>query len=313
VRRKALRRCRKQVQDAEERARVPGMNAFPLFLAALMAAESGQSGPPANPAAKPAAEASAVPAPPDASAAGQDAAKGRVDATQASVDAALAKADAAWTERDLPGKLDEVSAALDTAAGLAPGSYAVLWRQAQLIGWRSEEPTLAKTEKSRLGKLGWEVGDQARALEPGKVEGHFFSMVGVGNYSLGIGVFSALAQGIEGKFRERLSRAEAIDPGFQAGAIPMSWGRFYYELPWPKHDARQSEKYLRDAIARHGENVRPWVYLGDLLLDEGRKDEARAAWQRAASIAVVPGAGDLPEQRRWQVVANQSLEKLSRK
>ncbi len=278
-----------------------GMHALPLVLAALMAAESGQSGPAANPAVKPAAEASAVPALPDATA-----------ELSAELSAALAKADAVWGERDLPGKLDELTAALDAAAKLAPGSYAVLWRQAQLIGWRSEDPALVKTEKSRLGKLGWELGDRARALEPGKVEGHFFSMVGVGNYSLGIGVFSALTQGIEGKFRERLARAEAIEPGFQGGAIAMSWGRFFYELPWPKHDATLSERHLRDAVARNPGNVRAQLYLGDLLLDEGRSGEARAAWQKAVAIAVVPGQGDPPEQRRWQAVARQSLEKLTK-
>ncbi len=269
------------------------MNAPQFLLAAVMFAGAGQSDPAAAPTV-----AAGVPA-------------DTTDATELA--ALLARADAAWMERDLPGKLEEMGAALDAAAkGRAP-AYAVLWRQARLLGWRSEDPGLTKNEKSKLGKLAWERGDQARALEPGKAEGHFYAMVGVGNYSLGVGVLSALAQGIEGKFKERLSRAEAIEPGFLLGAIPMSWGRFYFELPWPKHDAALSEKHLRDAIARNGENVRAFIYLGDLLLDEGRKDEARAAWQRALAIAVVPGQGDPPEQRRWQVVARQSLEKLGSK
>jgi tetratricopeptide (TPR) repeat protein len=275
------------------------MNPLPLVLAALLSAEPGTTGPAAPPVASPPADAGAAPGPAEAQA--------------AELNAALARADAAWGVRDLPGKLEEQAAALDTAARAAPGSYAVLWRQARLIGWRSEDPGLTKTEKSRLGKLGWELGDQARALEPGKVEGHFYAMVGVGNYSLGIGVFSALTQGIESKFRERLSRAEAIEPGFQGGAILMSWGRFYYELPWPKHDARLSEQHLRAAIALNGENVRAHLYLGDLLLDEGRKEEARAAWQRALAIAVVPGQGDPPEQRRWQAATSRSLEQLTTK
>ncbi len=275
------------------------MNALPLLLAAVMAAESGQSASAANSAATPAPVPDAVPAP--ARPAGSD------------LDALLARADAAWAVRDQPGKLDELAAALEAAAAQAPSSYPVLWRQARHLGWLAEEPKLADAEKSRIGKRAWEVGDRASALEPNRVEGFFYAMSGVGNYSLGIGVLSALAKGIEGKFKERLARAEAIDPGFEGGAIQMSWGRLYYELPWPKHDARLSEKHLRDAISRNGENVRAHVYLADLLLDEGRKEEARAAYQRAAGIVVVPGRGDPPEQRRWQVVANQALEKLSRK
>jgi cytochrome c-type biogenesis protein CcmH/NrfG len=93
----------------------------------------------------------------------------------------------------------------------------------------------------------------------------------------------------------------------------MSWGRLYYELPWPKHDARLSEKYLRDSIARNAGNVRAHVYLGDLLLDEGKKDEARAEYQRALDVPVIAGQGDPPEQRRWQVVARESAEKLAKR
>jgi tetratricopeptide (TPR) repeat protein len=273
------------------------MHALPLLLAAAMAAESGPSVPAANSAAPTAPAPSAVPAQPAAPA--------------ADLADLLVKADAAWAVRDLPGKLEELAATLEAAAARAPGRYEVLWRQARHLGWLSEDPRLSNDEKSKLGKRVWELGDQARALEPNRVEGHFFAMSGVGNYSLGIGVISALTKGVEGKFRERLARAEAINPDFENGVVQMSWGRFYYELPWPKHDAKLSEKYLRQSIANNGENPRALVYLGDLLLDEGRKDEARAAYQRAVDI--VPGKSDPPEQRRWQVVAREQLEKLSRK
>jgi len=274
------------------------MNALPLLLALVFAAESGPSIPSANPAVPAATEPSDVPAQPEAAA--------------SDVGALLARADAAWAIRDQPGQEEALAAALDAADRLAPNSYAVLWRQARHLGWLAEAPKLADAEKSRIGKRAWELGDKASALEPGRVEGFFYAMSGVGNYSLGIGVVSALMKGIEGKFRERLARAEAIDPGFEAGAIPMSWGRLYYELPWPKHDAKLSEKYLREAIARNGDNVRAHVYLGDLLLDEGRKDEARAAYQRALAVEVVAGRGDPPEQRRWQAVAHEALDKLSK-
>jgi tetratricopeptide (TPR) repeat protein len=275
------------------------MSTLPLLLVMVMAAESGPPAPSANPAAPPVSEPAAAPAKPEADPAG-------------GLQGLLARADAAWTVRDQPGQEEALAAALDDADRLAPNSYVVLWRQARHLGWLAEAPKLPDAEKSRIGKRAWELGDMASALEPGRVEGYFYAMSGVGNYSLGIGVVSALMKGIEGKFRERLARAEAIEPGFEAGAIQMSWGRLYFELPWPKHDARLSEKYLREAIARNGDNVRAHVYLGDLLLDEGRKEEARAAYQRALAVEVVAGRGDPPEQRRWQAVAREALEKLSK-
>ena len=225
--------------------------------------------------------------------------------------AALARVDAAWPRRDEPGGLEEGRVALEAAGALAPGDYRVLWRQARAEAWRSEDPALKDEQKSRLGKRAWELAEQAIAANPEGVEGYFYAVSGMGNYSLGIGILSALAQGIEGKFKDRLSRAERLDPDFEQGAIATAWGRFYFKLPWPKHDARRSLEKLQAALARNPDNVRAGVYLGDLHEDEGRRDAARAAWE--AALAKAPGQYDAPEERRWQAVARASLEKLSRR
>jgi tetratricopeptide (TPR) repeat protein len=266
----------------------------PLVLAAALAAAptppagpSGPEGTAASPA--PAAAAPAAPAAPPG------------------LDEALAAVDAAWPRRDEPGGLDAEQAALDAARALAPGAYGVLWRQARLEVWRSEDPALKDEQKSVLGKRAWGLAEQAIAADPQGVEGYFYAVSGMGNYSLGIGILSALAQGIEGKFKDRLSRAEQLDPGFQGGAIPTAWGRFWFKLPWPKHDAKKSQKALEAALAANPDNVRVQVYLGDLHDDEGRRDAALAAYQ--AALRKPPGQYDAPEERRWQAVARAALEK----
>jgi tetratricopeptide (TPR) repeat protein len=232
------------------------------------------------------------------------------EAAPAGLADAVARADAAWPRRDQPGGVEAVQAALDEAARLAPGAYEVLWRRARLETWLSEDPAIPDGEKSRLGKRAWELGDKAAAADPSRPEGWFYAMAGMGNYSLGIGILTALAQGIEGKFKDRLGRAERIAPGFDSGAIPTAWGRFWFKLPWPKFDARKSRKALEDALAMNPDNVRARVYLGDLHLDQGRKDEAREAYR--AALAKPPGVYDAPEERRWQGVARAALEKLGR-
>jgi tetratricopeptide (TPR) repeat protein len=237
-------------------------------------------------------------------------ADGAVPAPATVLAEALAKVDAAWPRRDEPGGLEDGRAALDAARALAPAAYGVLWREARLEAWRSEDPALTNEQKSKLGKRAWELGEQAAAADPGGVEGWFYAMTGMGNYSLGIGILSALAQGIEGKFKDRLSRAEQLEPGFQAGGVQTAWGRFYYKLPWPKRDAGKSRKALEAALAMNPDNVRAHVYLGDLHEDEGRREAARAAWE--AALSKPPGQYDAPEERRWQAVARASLEKLTR-
>jgi tetratricopeptide (TPR) repeat protein len=215
--------------------------------------------------------------------------------------ALLAELDAAYARRDAPGEMDGMARMLEDAEKRWPGDYEVHWRIARHHFWLADDPTLDKREKSRLGRIAWEYGDRAAAVNPDRVEGWHFAAAGVGNHALGMGVLAALRQGIEGSFRERLSRAEQLDPGFQDGAIPTAWGRFWYELPWPKYSARRSRAALEEALRQNPDNVRARVYLAELNLKEG--DRARAREELENALTKPPGRYDAPEERRWQMVA----------
>jgi len=219
----------------------------------------------------------------------------------------LAAADAAYARRDEPGVLDELRAALAEAERLAPDDFEVLWRLARLHFWLADDPALARKEKSRIGKLGWEYGDRATRAAPDRVEGWFFAAAGVGNYALGIGVFKALREGIEGELKERLRRAEKLDPGFLHGGIETAWGRFHAKAPWPKHDARKAERAYRAALERNPDNVRAHLYLAELYEEEGHDARARAELEEA--LASPPGRYDAPEERRAQAMARRRLER----
>ncbi|MBI5070796.1 MAG: hypothetical protein HZB56_21450 [Deltaproteobacteria bacterium] len=220
-------------------------------------------------------------------------------------EALLSRADALYARRDEPGARADLEKLLGEAARRAPADYGVLWRRAQLQFWISDDPLLPAEEKSKLGQACWEVADEAARAQPGKVEGWFYAAGCMGNYALGIGVLKALTQGIEGKFKERLAKAEALDAAFQSGAIATAWGRFYYELPWPKYDAARSEQRLRDALGRNPRNVRALVYLAELFRKEGKPEEAGRLLESA--VARPPGAYDAPEERRWQARARALL------
>jgi hypothetical protein len=256
-----------------------------FLLLAAVAASAAEPGPAAPPSAP-----------------GQGAAEARA---KAAPDPALAAVDAEWPRRDQPGVMEDIKSKLVAAEKRAPEDYGVLWRQARLYFWLADDPDLAKGEKSRLGKIAWDYGDKATQAKPDAVEGWNFAAAGMGNYALGIGIFTALRQGIEGKFKERLSRAEQIDPSFENGAIQTAWGRFWYELPWPKYSARRSREALEAALRRNADNVRAHVYLADLWFKEDEPAKARAELEKA--VANPPGRYDAPEERRWQDVARKML------
>jgi len=220
----------------------------------------------------------------------------------------VSRSDEQWGVRDQPGVMDQIRSELERAQKLAPDDYGVLWRLARLDFWASDDPVLSDGDRSRLGKQAWELGDRAAALNPNGVEGWYFAALGMGNYSLGIGILKALGEGIEGKFRERLSKAEKIDPTYQGGGVYNAWGRFYFKLPWPKYDAKKSEQNLRKSLQINPANVRGRVFLAELYKKEGHPSEARKLLEEA--LAHEPGAYDAPEERRSQKQARELLAEL---
>ncbi len=226
------------------------------------------------------------------------------------VHALLADADADYAHRDEPGKLSDAQRKLDEAVKLAPEDYEVLWRLARQDFWESDDPKLSKDEQSKLGMDAWDWGMKAVAKDPDKVEGHYFAAVGIGNYSLGIGVIKALAKGIEGKFRTQLSAAEKIDPKYLDGGVYNAWGRFYYELPWPKYDAKKCEQNLRKAVEVNPSDLRARVYLADLYVNEGNPKEAKKLID--AVLAAQPGKYDRPEEERSIEMARMRLPEVDK-
>jgi len=224
--------------------------------------------------------------------------------------ALLAEVDETWKVRDEPGRLEEIRSKLERAEELAPADYGVLWRQARLYFWLADDPALDNDRKSMLGKRAWDYGDRASATNPKRVEGWFFAAGGMGNYALGIGILKALGQGIEGKFKDRLSRAERIDPAYYAGGIFVAWGRYYFKLPWPKYDPHRSERMLKKALQVNPNNVRGRLFLAELYEKEGQSKEARQILEE--TVALAPGAYDAPEERRSEQLAREKLAELNR-
>jgi hypothetical protein len=273
--------------------------AAPLLAAAQGGAAPGAAPPPAAGAPAPSAAppAGAVPAVPPA-AAGPSEPVARL----------LAAADAAYLRRDEPGQLAALKSALDEAEKLAPEDFEVVWRISRYYFWTADDPRITNEEKSRLGKLGWDYGDRAAAKRPDRVEGWFYGASGVGQYSLGISVVTALFQGMESKFTDRLKKAQAIDPSLNGWAADVSWGRYWYELPWPKYDAEKSEKAYRTALRHNRANLRAKAYLAELFIKEDYLKEAQKLLEEV--LAATPGAYDAPEERRSQEIARAIVAKL---
>jgi len=222
--------------------------------------------------------------------------------------ALLAEIDANWVIRDQPGKMDLDLALLEKARKVAPEDYEVLWRLARHYYWLADDPSISNEEKARLGKLTWDWSDKANQANPARVEGWFYGSAGVGMYSLGISIVRALLDGMESKYLDRLKKSQAADPSYYGYGGDVSWGRYYYEVPWPKYDGEKSELAFRKALRQAPYNLRAKVYLAELYMKEDHPVEARKLLD--AVLAAKPGAYDPPEERRAQGLARAALEKI---
>ncbi|HEX4405032.1 MAG TPA: hypothetical protein VH560_09400 [Polyangia bacterium] len=211
----------------------------------------------------------------------------------------LARVDELHRRRDDRTAFGEEQGLVEGALARAPQDYGVLWRAARFYFWTADDPGQSSEQRSRVGKVGWDLAERAVAANPNRVEGHYWAAVCMGNYALGLGVMRALANGLEGKFRERLGRAEQLDRRYEGGAVDTAWGRFYDKLPWPKRDRAEAERRLRRAIEVNPLNLRARVYLAGVDLEEDRPAEAKRLLDE---VAAAPIGSDPPEDRRAKAV-----------
>jgi hypothetical protein len=211
--------------------------------------------------------------------------------------------DELWKARDQPGAEKEMEQVLQQHLVVEPRSYEANWRLASLYNWiaDSKEPD----EKAALGKKAWDAGDKAIAANAGEVNGQYSAAVGIGLYSEGVGIITALSQGLEGKFRDRILAALRLDKDYLNGAPQVVWGRYFFKLPWPKRDVDEATKVLSEAVRTHPGNLRAKLYLADCY---GDKDKIEEGTKLAQQILDAPGGEDPPEERRMKKKARNWIE-----
>ncbi|MFL5371493.1 MAG: hypothetical protein ACJ79W_26455 [Myxococcales bacterium] len=214
--------------------------------------------------------------------------------------------DELWAHRETADAQNALARMAKGELAKDPNSFDGNWRRAALLVWQADGAADGSELKAQLGKLAWEAGDKAVAAKPDDVRGHYFAGTGLGLYSEGVGILTALSQGLEGKFRDRIQGALKIDKDFLNGGPQVVWGRYFYKLPWPKRDVRESVRVLSAAVEQHPKNLRAKLYLADSLADDGKGAEAKKVVQQ---ILDAPLQGDPPEEKRMKDLAKKWLSK----
>jgi len=203
--------------------------------------------------------------------------------------------DALFAERERDGALEALERELQAGLKEEPACFEALWRLSRLRYWVADDAP-QKATKKRLGKEGWALGDRAARARPDRVEGHYYAAINIGSYGAGAGVWSAVTEGLEGAFRQRIEKAIAIDPWVDRGGPLVALGRFHQAMPWPKTDLDRARQLYDRVLERHPQNLRALHYRSQLEQRQGRRTAAAQDVHR-----VLRGGGeDPPEDRRVQ-------------
>lgn len=236
---------------------------------------------------------------------GQDAAKPDASApapTPPAAPEAAAPASESWTERfdrlwhqrEDPKVMQEIFALAKEQQAKHPKDYDANWRLASVLVWEADGLPDGD-QKASVAKQAWEIAEKAVEARPKEVQGQYYAGTGLGLYSEGVGILTALRQGLEGKFRSYSLAALRINRDFLDGGPLVLWGRYFFKLPWPKRDVGQSIKVLTNTLVKHPTNLRAKLYLADALLADDKKAEAR---KQIDEIAAAPIGVDPPEDHR---------------
>jgi hypothetical protein len=203
--------------------------------------------------------------------------------------------DRLWTERE-DSKILQQAYQL-TKAQLAQNSrdFEANWRMAAILLWQADGMGDGTQEKATYSKRGWEWAERAASIKPNDIHAEYHAGVGIGLYSEGVGVITALREGLEGKFRAHVQAAITLDRHYLNGAPQVLWGRYFFKLPWPKRDVDESIRVLRTCLKEHPTNLRAKLYLADSLYHEDVKGEAL---KLIDEIASAPLGTDPAEDRR---------------
>lgn len=209
-----------------------------------------------------------------------------------------ADADALYADRINTASAKAAAAAWSEQLARDPQNFDAAWKLARASYWLGRH--LPEVERRRTLENGIEVARKAIALRPTRPEGHFWLAANMGALAESFG----LRQGIKYRkpIKDALETVLRLDPAFQQGSADRALGRWYFKVPALFGGSnKQAETHLRASLNYNPRSTASHLFLAEVLLDEGRKDEARAELQATLDAPLDPAWG--PEDQEFKAQA----------
>ena len=188
-----------------------------------------------------------------------------------------------------------------------PGDAESAWKLARAHYWLGANGPGTRDARRPHLEAGIAVARRATAMAPAEPHGHFW-------LAANMGMLSELFGRREGlRYRADIKRAleatRAADPAYLHGAAERALGRWFATVPAMfGGDKQVGERHLRAALEAKRDSAITLVLLAELLLDSGRREEARA--QLAAALTAPADPEWTPEDQRFKLRATALLAGL---
>ncbi|MDY6851772.1 MAG: tetratricopeptide repeat protein [Thermodesulfobacteriota bacterium] len=211
----------------------------------------------------------------------------------------LVRAGAMYRQRVDLNKARQAVDLFRRAAAADASGYEASWKLARSLCWVIEHGP--REGRTALAEEAVAAAQKAVAIKPDSPAGHFWLGIAYGYLGDARGVLKSLS--LINPIMEEMKKVIELDPGHEGGGGYMAIGRLYHLLPG---NNSQAIKYLETAL-KYG--PRRWVnhlYLAEVYLDEGRKEEARGLLRLIVAGPAEPGLE--PEYAEFKTQAEELLK-----
>jgi hypothetical protein len=159
----------------------------------------------------------------------------------------------------------------------APTQFEPAWKLARVCYWLGGHGPAAERRASL--ERGIAAADQAIAASADRPEGHFWKAANMGALAESFGLRAGLKYR---KFiKEELEIVLRTNPAFMNGSADRALGRWYFKVPGLFGGSNvRAEEHLRASLKYDDQSTISHFFLAEVLLDTGRKADARAELQR---------------------------------
>jgi len=211
--------------------------------------------------------------------------------------------DALYARREEKGFAARAADAWAARVAATPTDFEAAWKLSRA---RYYIGTNGDVERRRAAlEVGMEAARTAIALQPSRPEGHFWLAANMGALAESFG----MSQGLKYRkaIKAELEEVLRLDPAYEAGSADRALGRWYFKVPalfGGSH--KEAEAHLRASLTYNPASTASHFFLAELLLDDGRKDEARAELQKVLDAPLHPDFA--PEDREFKEKARRLLK-----